>query len=53
MKTPTATKITLPPKPPICEDDGCEMDLGVDPRTGNFVWGCPECGWSFDMDSEQ
>jgi hypothetical protein len=36
--------------PPICEDDGCPMELGTNPETGNYSWGCPECGWSFDVE---
>jgi hypothetical protein len=36
--------------PPVCEEDGEEMELGVNPETQNYNWRCPECGWSYDVE---
>jgi len=39
-----------PQNPPRCEQDNHEMELGVNPETGNYSWGCPVCGWSYDVE---
>lgn len=36
--------------PPICEEDGEEMELGVNGITHNYSWTCPECGWGYDVE---
>lgn len=40
-----------PQKPPICEEDNTEMELGMNPQTGMHAWCCPECGWSYDTEN--
>lgn len=37
-------------KPPVCTEDGQEMELGVNPKTNNYEWRCPECGWGYDIE---
>jgi hypothetical protein len=37
--------------PPICEEDGVEMELGMDPQTETYNWRCPECGWGYDVEA--
>jgi hypothetical protein len=41
-----------PQKPPLCEEDDTEMELGLNITTHKYMWTCPECGWGYDTEGD-